>query len=79
MVVVAAVLVVVDEQGCVLPVRRVQQRVDDLGDELLADLDVLRVVLGRGVVVRVDERELGQLAGGGVGEEVADRLGARNL
>ena len=71
-VVIAAVLVVGDEQRRVLPRGRVQDGVRDLSDEPLADLDVLRVLLRRRVVVRVDEGERGQRAGGGVGQELVE-------
>ena len=46
----------------------------------LADLDVLRVLLRRGGVVGVDERELRQLPGRGVGQELGEvvlTVGAR--
>src|SRR6202008_341047 len=68
-VVVAAVLVVGDEQRGVLPCRRAHQRSRYLGDVPLAHLDVLRVLLRGRLVVRIQERELGELAGGDVGQE----------
>ncbi len=69
-VVVAAVFVVGDEHRGATPRRRVDQGVDDLGDEALAGLDVLRVLLRRGVVVRVDKVNCGRWPAADIGEEL---------
>ncbi len=73
MVVVAAVLVVGDEQSRLVPEPRPRQRADDLSDEALANLDVLGVLLRGDVVVRVEERERGQAAARRITEEAAHR------
>ena len=62
-----------------LPGLCARQRLHDMGDEPLAELDVLRVLLGRSGVVGVDEGELGQAPGGDSGVEMiegADPVGA---
>jgi predicted ThiF/HesA family dinucleotide-utilizing enzyme len=61
-VVVAAVLVVDDDQECLAPQRGGGQRVDHLREERLADDDVLRVLLRLGAVVGIEEAELRQRA-----------------
>jgi len=77
MVVVAAMLVVSDEQCRVLPRRRAHQPPHDRRDELLADLDVLWVLLRRGGVVGIDEGELREPPGRDVGEELIEPPDAR--
>ena len=49
-----------------------QHGVDDVGEELVPVLHVLGVLLGLDRVVGVEQGELGQRAGGGVGEEFVD-------
>jgi hypothetical protein len=56
----------------VLPAGAVHDGVDHLGHELLALDDVLRVLLGRDAVVRLDQGQSGQLARGRVLVEVRD-------
>jgi len=57
-VVVAAVLVVGDEQRGVLPGLGAHERAYDGGEVSLAELDVLGVLLRAGLVVGVEEGEL---------------------
>ena len=73
-----APLVVVDEQDPAPILRRLDEGVDDVGHERLADADVaVRVLVAGGSLVLpqeggVDEGDVGQLAGGGVGVELRD-------
>ena len=74
-----APLVVVDEQDPAPVLRRLDEGVDDVGHERLADADVaVRVLVAGGPLVLpqeggVDERDVGELAGGGVGVELRAR------
>src|SRR6202000_1720364 len=69
-VVVPAVLVIGKYQRVLVPGRAVHHRVDDARRDLLAQRDVLRVLLGGGAVVRLDQAEARQGPGGRVGEEL---------
>ena len=73
-VVVAAVLVVGDEERGAAPLRRVQDGRRHAGQEALAELDVLRVLLRDRLVVGVDEAELRQPPRGRVVDEVLHAL-----
>src|SRR6185295_2898124 len=73
-----APLVVVDEQDPAPILRRLDEGVDDVGHERLADADVaVRVLVAGGSLVLpqeggVDEGDVGELAGGGVSVELRD-------
>ena len=69
-VVVAAVLVVEPDQQRVGPRRATHDAVDDLRGEGFAPADVLRVLFGVGLEVRVDDAHRGQPARVRVGEEL---------
>jgi hypothetical protein len=73
-VVVAAVLVIQQHEESARPQRRRAHRLHHLGQQRLADHDVLRVLLRLGEVVRVEEAERRQGARRGVGEEFRERL-----
>ncbi len=70
MVVISAVLVVEPDQQGVWPAGAVHDPVDNLGGEALAMPDVLRVLLGIAVEVRVHDAESRQRSVTGVGEEL---------
>ena len=66
-VVVAAMFIVDPDQKRSQPVPAVQDSVDDLGGEGLAGVDVLRILLGGLMKVRINDADRRQGAGGGVG------------
>ena len=69
-VVVPAVLVVDPDQQGVRPAAAVQDRVDHLGGKALTLADVLRILLGVGVEVRIHDGEIRQRAIRGIREEL---------
>ncbi len=83
-IVVAAMLVVGEEQNRVLPVGTFAQRVDDLGDEQLAFANVgwrMLVVFGHRADAesRFDERHRRQLSRGGIGKELRSLTSVRKI
>ena len=72
MVVVATVLVVGPDEHGLRPVGAGHDRVDHLAHELIAELDVLGILLGLFVVVGLHQAVGGEVAGRGVDVELVD-------
>lgn len=73
MVVVATALVIEPHEQCPRPAGAGQHGVHDRCEELVSESDVLRVLLRRLPVVRLDHGELGKVSRGGIGIELLDR------
>src|SRR6266436_7968883 len=79
MIVGTAVLIISDEQYRIFPVRTATYRTYDLGDEVFASANIVRrMLIGREIGFSceqgIDQRDLRQVAGSGVGEETRDWL-----
>src|SRR5215831_20473851 len=78
-IVVAATLVIGPDEQRFWPRLAVHDSPDDLGAKALALADVLRVLLGVLVVVRVDDTEVRQRSGVGVSEEFANAANVQHV